>query len=288
LRILLTGATGFTGRHFAQACAAVGHETAVLQANLLDAAAVAREVAALQPDLAVHLAAISFVGHADERAFYDVNLFGTLHLVEALRSCGSLQKVLVASSANVYGNSEHSPIAETEPPAPVNHYATSKAAMEFMVRARAGDLPLVITRPFNYTGTGQAPQFVIPKLVDHFHRRAPIVQLGNIDVEREYNDVRMLCAAYLRLLEPAVSAGTYNVCTGQTYTLHAVLDLLRELTGHDLGVEVDPRLVRANEIHRLCGDPARLRQAVGPLPAYTLSDTLSWMLSASAEAEGAA
>lgn len=288
MRVLLTGASGFTGRHFAQACAAAGHETVALQANLLDAAAVAREVAELQPNLAVHLAAISFVGHADERAFYDVNLFGTLNLVEALKACGSLRKVLIASSANVYGNSEHSPIAETEAPAPVNHYATSKAAMEFMVRARAGDLPLVITRPFNYTGVGQAPQFVIPKLVDHFRRRTPVVQLGNIDVEREYNDVRMLCAAYLHLLEPAVPANTYNVCTGQTYTLNAVLDLLRELTGHDLRVEVDPRLVRSNEIHRLCGNPARLLQTVGPLPAYPLGDTLSWMLSASAEVEGTA
>lgn len=288
MRILVTGATGFTGRHFAQACAAAGHEAVALQANLQDAAAVAREVAALQPELAVHLAAISFVGHADERAFYDVNLFGTLNLVEALKACGSLKKVLIASSANVYGNSEHSPIAETEAPAPVNHYATSKAAMEFMARARAGDLPLVITRPFNYTGVGQAPQFVIPKLVDHFRRRAPVVQLGNIDVEREYNDVRMLCAAYLRLLEPAVPAGTYNVCTGQTYTLNAVLDLLRELTGHDIRVEVDPRLVRSNEILRLCGDPNRLLQAAGPLPTYTLRETLSWMLPVLPGVEGAA
>lgn len=280
MRILLTGASGFTGRHFVNACTKAGHEPLRLQANLLEAQAVAREVAELQPDVAVHLAAISFVGHEDERAFYDVNLFGTLHLIEALKSCGSVKRVLVASSANIYGNSDRSPLTEAEAPAPVNHYATSKAAMEFMVRARAGNLPLVITRPFNYTGIGQAPQFVIPKLVDHFRRRASAVRLGNIDVEREYNDVRMLCAAYLRLLEPSVMPGTYNVCTGKTYTLHSVLELLRQLTSHQIQVEVDPRLVRSNEIQRLCGDAGRLTQAIGALPQHDLRDTLSWMLSA--------
>jgi nucleoside-diphosphate-sugar epimerase len=172
--------------------------------------------------------------------------------------------------------------------APVNHYASSKAAMEFMVRARTAGLPLVITRPFNYTGVGQAPQFVIPKLVDHFRRRAPRVPLGNLDVEREYNDVRFLCTAYLRLLEDAVPAGTYNVCTGVTYGLATVLATLRELTGHEIEVETDPRLVRPNEIRRLCGDPALLERTTGALPAYTLRETLAWMLEAGAGAPASA
>lgn len=279
MRILLTGADGFTGRQFIQSAAAAGHETVALQADLTRPDALGKEVAGLQVDAVVHLAAISFVGHADERAFYDVNLFGTLNLLDALKRAGRpLQKVLLASSANVYGNCERSPIPETQAPAPVNHYAMSKLAMEYLAQARSADLPMVITRPFNYTGPGQAGQFVIPKLVDHFRRRAPTIAMGNLHVQREYNDVRFVCEACIRLLESAASRGIYNLCTGRTYDFNAVIGLLQELTGHRIEVQVDPNLVRANEVHRLCGDPARLREAVPSLPSYSLEDTLSWML----------
>jgi nucleoside-diphosphate-sugar epimerase len=282
LRILLTGADGFTGHQFIQTAAAAGHETVALRCDLTQPAAVVQEVAALQVDAVVHLAAISFVGHADERAFYDVNLFGTLNLLDALKlAARPLQKVLLASSANVYGNCEQSPIQETQVPAPVNHYAMSKLAMEHLSRARSDELPLVITRPFNYTGPGQSGQFVIPKLVDHFRKRAPSVALGSLHVQREYNDVRLVCEAYLRLLERPTSHAIYNLCTGVTYDFNAVIGLLQNLTGHRIEVQVDPKLVRANEVHRLCGDPARLQQAIGSLPAYSLGDTLSWMLSSS-------
>jgi len=281
LRILLTGAQGFTGAQFIRSASAAGHETVALRADLTDPAAVAREVAGLDFDSVVHLAAISFVAHADDRGFYDVNLFGSLNLLDALTATGRpLRKVLLASSANVYGNSGRSPLPESETPAPVNHYAMSKLAMECMAAARADGLPLVMTRPFNYTGRGQAPQFVIPKLVDHFRRRAPGVALGNLDVEREYNDVRFVCEAYLRLLGEPNARGTYNVCTGVTYNFGAVIGMLRALTGHTIDVTVDKAFVRTNEVHRLCGDPARLNRAVGPLPACRLEDTLSWMLSA--------
>lgn len=282
MRILVTGAEGFTGRHFGATAAAAGHEIAPLTADLRDRDAVMREVVALRPDSAVHLAGISFVGHADERAFYDVNLFGTLNLLDALNAANVTGNVLLASSANVYGNSEDSPLTETTALSPVNHYAMSKVAMEFMAKARAGGLPLVITRPFNYTGVGQSGQFVIPKLIDHFRRRAPQVQLGNLHVEREYNDVRFVCSAYLRLLERPVPAGTYNVCTGSTYELAGVLAVLKRLTGHPMEVVVNSELFRANEIRRLCGDASLLERTVGALPAYSIEQTLSWMLSATA------
>lgn len=281
MRILLTGADGFTGRQFIRSAAAAGHETAALQADLTQAEALAREIAGLEVDAVVHLAAIAFVGHDDQRAFYDVNLFGTLNLLRALKAAGRpLHKVLLASSANVYGNCGQSPIPETQAPAPVNHYAMSKLAMEHLARATAGDLPLIVTRPFNYTGPGQASQFVIPKLVDHFRRRASSVAMGNLHVQREYNDVRFVCEAYLKLLASREAGGTFNVCTGQTYSFEQTLALLERLTGHRIEVKVDPALVRAHELHRLCGDPARLREAIGPLPSYSLEDTLQWMLSA--------
>jgi nucleoside-diphosphate-sugar epimerase len=184
----------------------------------------------------------------------------------------------LASSANLYGNSDRSPIDESQHPAPVNHYAMSKFAMEVMARARFPELPIVIVRPFNYTGRGQDKSFVIPKLVDHFRRRAPRVTLGNVHVQREYNDVRFVCDAYLRLLEVPAPGPVYNVCTGATHDLQSVIALLGELTGHRIEVDIDPTLVRANEVHKLCGDPSALNAIVGEMKSLALQDTLRWML----------
>ena len=279
MRIALTGADGFTGRHFIEAAQRAGHHVIELRSDLTDGVGVAAETLSLEADALVHLAAISFVGYQNDRAFYDVNLFGTLNLLDALaKARRPLKRVLISSSANVYGNSPRSPIAETEPPAPVNHYAMSKVAMELMAQARFPELPLVIARPFNYTGPGQANEFVIPKLVDHFRRRAQKVTLGNLHVQREYNDVRFVCDAYLRLLDRAQQGGVYNVCTGVTYDFNAVIGTLRDITRHDIDVQVDEKLVRANEVHRLCGDPALLIRTVGELPQIPLRDTLAWML----------
>lgn len=285
MHILLTGADGFTGRHFVQSATQAGHQVSPLQADLTDPVAIAAQVQAAAagqggpPDAVVHLAAISFVGNADPAAFYAVNVIGTMNLLAAVAALPKPPtKVLLASSANIYGNCDTSPIAESQPAAPVNHYAASKLAMEHMARTHADRLPIVITRPFNYTGTGQGGQFLIPKLVDHFARRAPHIELGNLHVEREFNDVRMVCQAYLALLLCGQAGHTYNVCTGQTYTLQQVTDTLTRLTAHPMQVQVNPAFVRANEVHRLCGNPEQLNSCTGPLPRYSLQDTLQWML----------
>jgi len=281
LNILLTGTSGFTGRHFMEAATRAGHTVVPLLAELTNPAQIEAEVAQAQPDAVVHLAAISYVAHADASALYAVNTVGTTHLLDAVAALRHAPRcVLLASSANVYGNCNHSPIAETQAPAPVNHYAMSKLAMEHMARTWADRLPIIITRPFNYTGPGQAPQFVIPKLVEHHARKAPHIDLGNIHVEREFNDVRLVCDAYLALLSQGQAGEVYNICTGQPYTLQQVMDTLTGLTGHRLEVRVNPELVRANEVHRLCGSPDKLQAAIGPLPAYSLAHTLQSMLTA--------
>jgi GDP-6-deoxy-D-talose 4-dehydrogenase len=283
LKILLTGADGFTGRHFAELARSTGHEVYPLIADLTDRKALQREVLLTVPDSVVHLAAISFVGHGDESAFYAVNAVGTTNLLTALAQLPQTpRRVLLASSANVYGNCEASPIAESQSPAPVNHYAMSKLAMEHLSRTYSDRLPLVITRPFNYTGPGQAVNFVIPKLIDHFARRAPSVALGNLNVEREFNDVQMVCNAYLYLLQNAEPGETYNVCSGQPHTLQHVIDTLTRISGHQIEVVVNTAFVRSNEVHRLCGNPTKLQTLLAgqgtALDAVLLEDTLWRML----------
>lgn len=277
--MLVTGADGFTGVHFVKQAREAGYEVFEFNADLTNPVAVQSQVNAAQPDVVVHLAAISFVGHDKASAFYDVNVFGTLNLLDALLKLPKLPtRVLLASSANVYGNCEQSPISESQMPAPLNHYAMSKLAMEHLAMTYADRLPLFFVRPFNYTGPGQVESFVIPKLVAHFKRRAATVELGNLTVEREYNDVRMVTDAYLKLLDKAVQGQTYNICSSKTYTLHQVIGTLVELTGHQIKVVVNPAFVRANELHRLCGDASKLDKTIGASDPIALKDTLRWML----------
>lgn len=281
MRLLLTGAEGFTGRHLTQAALAAGYEVVALRSDLTDAPAVAAEVAAIAPTHVAHLAAISAVTHADELAFYQVNLFGSLNLLQALTALPAPpEKVLLASSANVYGNQGGEPIAETLCPKPVNHYAMSKLAMEHMSANFLDRLPIVITRPFNYTGVGHDSRFVIPKIVDHFMRKAPVIELGNLDVYREYNDVRQVCEVYLKLLALGVPGEVYNVCSGRAVSLREVLGLMTEICGLQPEVRVNPAFVRANEIHTLTGSPKKLTGCIGPVSEGNLRALLEWMVSA--------
>ena len=279
--ILISGAHGFTGRHLMNMARAQGYAVHALRADLMQPDDLRNEVAQVNPDFVVHLAGVSFVGHAEIDAFYRINVLGSLHLLDALASLDTKpQSILMASSANVYGNCAESPIAETQSPAPVNHYAASKLAMEHMARTRLDDLPVFFTRPFNYTGVGQSSDFLIPKLVQHFVARSTVVELGNMDVEREFNDVRFVCDAYLRLLQRAAPGETYNVSTGRTYSLREVLALLTDLTGHPVEARVNPAFVRPHEIARLCGDSTKLLNCIGNVDRFGLRDTLDWMLQA--------
>ena len=283
MKILLTGADGFTGKVFSVYAARFGHELIAVNSDIRNYPALKEEVGKTEADGVLHLASISYVDHSNENEFYDVNVVGTTNLLKALIETGrSPSKVILASSANVYGNSPVSPISELTIPNPINHYAMSKLAMEYMAKTYANDLPIVITRPFNYTGAGQSKSFVIPKLVEHFVARKEKVLLGNIDVEREFNDVEMVCTAYLQLLEYGVAGETYNICSGKPYTLKSVISMLESITGHSMQVEINPAFVRPNELVKLYGSPDKLLELLrvnnSSLSNMDLNDTLQTMI----------
>lgn len=273
-RALITGINGFTGRFMANELAAQGCEVlgvgsqpsdspSYYQVDLADVAGLRKLLADTQPDIVVHLAALAFVGHGAADAFYQVNLIGTRNLLEAIDACGKVPDcVLLASSANVYGNASSGMLDETTQPAPANDYAVSKLAMEYMASLWHAKLPIVIARPFNYTGVGQAENFLLPKIVSHFTRKASTIELGNLDVWRDFSDVRAVVSAYRGLLEARPLGQTINVSSGVTYSLREVIDMCREITGQDIDVQVNPAFVRANEVKTLCGNNARLRALV--------------------------
>lgn len=288
-RVLLTGANGFTGKYVRAELTNAGYEVidAVVGAaqgkhevslDITSRDNCRRVMETVRPDYLVHLAAISFVAHADAEALYRVNVIGTLSLLEAMADARlSPRRVLVASSANVYGNSTPGMIWEAQPPQPVNHYATSKLAMEYMVRTLSDRLPVVITRPFNYTGVGQEAHFLVPKIVSHFVQGAPVIELGNLDVERDFSDVRMVAAAYHGLLEHDCAGDIVNVCSGTPYSLRDILNMMQEIAGYQIDVRVNPAFVRQSEVKTLIGSPQKLRSIVGDIKTIPLSETLRWM-----------
>ena len=283
MKTLITGLSGFTGRYLRDELLARGHEVVGLESDLTDAAALNAEMKRVRPDWVAHLAGIAFVGHGEPNDFYRVNLMGTRNLLAALAGCGKQPTcVLLASSANVYGNSTEGMIAEDTLPNPVNDYAVSKLAMEYMAWLWLDKLPIVIARPFNYTGVGQSESFLLPKIVEHFRRRAAAIELGNLDVWRDFSDVRAVVQAYRRLLETCPVGQTVNVCSGRAHLLREVLVMVARIADYEIGVRVNPAFVRDNEVKILCGDPSRMRNLIGDWDTPPLEETLRWMLSAGA------
>lgn len=287
-KILVTGVNGFTGQYVSKELQRRGYQVIGLvytnplddqvACDLTDKTAVKQCLELVKPDGIIHLAALSFVGHVDQKAFYDVNVFGCLNIVESLVDLGlNKTKVIVASSANIYGNPDVARINEQQQPSPVNHYAMSKLAMEHMVKLWFPKLPIIITRPFNYTGVGQMSNFLIPKIVSHFKDNKTTIELGNIDVSRDFSDVRDIAKSYVDLLESDVRSEVFNLCSGNVHSLSSIIEKMEEIAGYKIDVQVNPDFVRANEIKVLGGDNGKLFNMTASKPTLTIDQTLSDM-----------
>ena len=289
-KALITGLRSFTGRYLATELESAGYDvygtvyaTKVCgdresSLDLCDRDAVRELVVKVSPDVVVHLAAISFVAHGDVAEIYRTNIMGTRNLLETMASCGKRpESILLASSANIYGKATADPIVETTPINPLNDYAVSKLAMEQMARLWMDKLPITIVRPFNYTGVGQSLNFLLPKIVDHYRRGEKDIELGNLDVARDFSDVRMVARAYAKLLQLEPAGEVFNVCSGQAYTLQQILALTAEIAGYEINVKVNPAFVRENEVKSLRGSNAILIEAIGSLEVIPLQETLRWM-----------
>jgi nucleoside-diphosphate-sugar epimerase len=167
---------------------------------------------------------------------------------------------------------------ETAETRPANDYAVSKLAMEYLAKTYMTRLGIVMTRPFNYTGVGQEPRYLIPKIVSHFKARAPHIELGNTDVARDFSDVRDVAQAYRLLAEAQPLGQTFNLCSGEATALETCISMASEITGHDMEVRVNPDFVRANEVKTLRGRSEKLDNATGRQRRYGIRDTLEWML----------
>lgn len=290
-RVLITGIEGFTGVHLSEYLRQEGFSVygiSFFQSNYenivtCDLTKYDQLKAALQkvsPDYIIHLAGISFVAHKNSQDIYAANVQGSLNLLDACLEIGlTPQKIILASSASVYGNQNKEILSEDLCPQPNSHYGISKLAMEYMARNYFDKLNIMLVRPFNYTGPGQALHFVVPKIVSHFKEKKSVIELGNINVYREFNDVRYVTALYHRILISDCKSDIVNFCSGKTISLSEVLKTLTELTGHDIEVKINPQFVRTNEILSLSGSTEKLKSLLGDLPKnYSLKELLSSML----------
>jgi len=280
MRVLVTGANGFLGRHLVEGLAAAGHVPIGLAldeagiapdierhaVDVRDAAAVTAVVESAAPDAILHLAALSHVGESWERIpdYFAVNVLGTENVLAA----ASGRRFFFASSAEVYGTvpGEEQPIPESRPLAPRSPYALTKAAGERLALGAGAS----VIRLFNLLGAGQAANFALPSFARQLAairagRERPVLRVGNLEARRDFVNVRDAVDAIVRLLTIDSPGGVYNLATGEAVSIREALERLRRLSGVETEIEIDPERLRPVDVPLLRGDASRLR-ALGWTP----------------------
>jgi GDP-4-dehydro-6-deoxy-D-mannose reductase len=310
LRSLITGAGGFVGGHL---CAYLLAHTdweltgtvyphpvdaqpqeprlRLRHADLRDPEGVQALVGEVQPDCIFHLAAQSFVpaSLADPWDTLQSNIRAQLNLLEAVRRSGRDVRLLVIGSNEEYGapKPEELPQTEESPLRPNNPYAVSKVAQDFLGLQYylAYGLPVVRVRPFNHTGPGQAPRFVVPAFASQIARieaglQAPVMQVGNLEAARDFTDVRDIVRAYHLAVSQGEPGEVYNLASGRPQSVRGLLEMLLSHSHVEIRVERDPRRYRPVDVPVAYGSAAKFRQRTGWEPQIpfeqTLRDTLAY------------
>jgi len=291
-RLLVTGHKGFVGQHvLALASSVAGFEICAPEQeyDLLDAAGLGAVIDEIRPEAVLHLAGLTFVPDAvrDPERAIQVNVIGTLRLLQALKQRSFRGPMVYVSSGDVYGlvTPEQLPVTELVPVQPRNPYAVSKVSAELLCRqwALTEAWPICVARPFNHIGTGQGAQFVVAKIASQIARikaghAQPRLELGDIDVSRDFLDVRDVIAAYFALLEGGEAGEIYNICSGRERTIRELVQRMLALAGVDAELVVDKALLRSSEQRRVVGSNKKITQATHWVPSVDLDQTLRSIL----------
>jgi GDP-4-dehydro-6-deoxy-D-mannose reductase len=312
MRVIVTGAAGFVGRYLVSELDAAGYEVLGIdltespaggssdlflsssragydQCDLTRSDETMEIIADWKPKGVFHLAAQSSAAYSFDhpRETFETNVFGSLNLLEAIRSLSrdssEQVRVLCVGSSEEYGRRgpDEMPLSEESPIEPVSPYAVSKATQRMLMHQyhAAYGIDAVITRSFSHTGPGQKDRFVLPSFA---RQCAEIkagaaeakIRVGNLDVERDFLDVRDVVRAYRLLFEKGGAGVVYNVCRGEGIALGDALDILIGMTGRDVEIEIDPELFRPADVPVLVGDNRRLRDDTGWSPSKTTGEML--------------
>jgi GDP-4-dehydro-6-deoxy-D-mannose reductase len=300
MRILVTGADGFAGPYLCELLRAAGDEvveahgpraegasSTALNFDIADEGAVRAAVERARPEGIIHLAGFSSVArsHGNPARVFAVNALGTVNLLTAVRESAPEARVLLISSAEVYGPVPEGTCATEEHAlVPLSPYATSKQAAELAGQQfhRSYGLQVVVARAFSHLGAGQAPTFVVPSFAAQLRairqkKADPVLRAGNLEAIRDFSHVRDMAAAYRLLLTAGVAGQTYNVCSGMGRTIRSVLEEMLALSGLSVDIELDPARLRPLDIPSQVGAPDKLR-ALGWEPKHTVTGALREVL----------
>ena len=299
-RALITGCEGFVGRVLWRHLADHGWEVLGCDRSVPEGAPDKRacdlaredatgEMLAWAGDVShvFHLAAITFVPDAmrTPRLTFDINLDGTIGLAHLMGEHTKDARLVFVGSAEVYGPPDYVPTDEAHPLRPQNPYAISKAAADQYCRYLHGaqGRDIVIARPFNHSGPGQSPDFVLSSFAQQMARidaglQEPVLRVGNLEAARDFGHVRDVVRAYEQLALHGVAGEAYNVCTGTALRLDRVVDKLRERIGRDVRVETDPERMRPVDVPEVRGSYAKLRAATGWQPEISSEELFDDLL----------
>ena len=294
-RVLITGASGFIGQFvlkemlknedidfFAIDTRKIPNISTEKQelVSLLDKEKLMEIIKRYKPNIIIHLAAIALVTHDNVGEIYNVNVQGTENLLEVTQEyCDKGTRVILASTAGVYGNQKVEKYKEDLPYNPANNYSYSKMITEYLGKRYKDDLEIVTIRPFNIIGVGQSENFLIPKLVEHFANRKEKLSVGNISSFRDYVDVEYCAEVIMELvLREKIDFDILNICSGIPTSGEMILQLLQEMTSFKPEIEISSDFVRKNEVWRMIGDTTRLSEFMNDKKSQSVKDILLKML----------
>ena len=289
-KALIIGAAGFVGNylidHIQKNCiwsiavTKMAHETIekpgvdVFDLDILDREATTAFLKQVRPDYIFHLAAQSSVASSwkNPDLTLDVNIKGTIHVLDAVRELDYVPKILLIGSGEEYGHvkQEEVPIQEDNVLRPGNIYAATKACQNMLgaIYAKAYHMNLMMVRAFNHVGPNQAPLFVVAdfcKQVAEIEKgqREPVIRVGNLSAKRDFSDVRDVVRVYTLLMEHGVSGETYNVGSGKAIAIQEILDMVLANSTADIQIEVDPAKLRPVDVPIIEADVTKLEKCTG-------------------------
>jgi len=245
-------------------------------ANVTEVPSLIQAVERVNPDIVLNFAGISNT-QLDSKQLFEVNGFGQKHVIEALMQCGFSGHLIYLSSSAIYGNRREVPLTENTQPLPNSNYALSKLLGEYFASTMGSDFKITNVRPFNIIGLRQKVSFLVPKIAAAFRQRRAEILLGNLEVRRDFVDVR----DFARMIECIIACDQHypliNACNGDDQSIGDIVQIFENITGHHPNVSQDPALMRNTDIFFQRGDASIIKK-LGYQRIFSLEETLSGML----------